>query len=174
VNAPESFETPRLHLRASRPEDAEAIFAEYAQDPDVTKYVVWKPHQNVAETRKFLLYCDEERFAGRIHSYVILKKEGQRLIGMLSLGSDGGLGYVMARAHWGRGYTTEAVKVVVDWALRQDEIRRIFATCDVDNPASARVMEKAGLKFEALLPKHSPHPNVSSEWRDALSYSFVK
>lgn len=174
MRAPESFETPRLRLRASRLEDAEAIFAEYAQDPDVSKYLIWKPHKGVSETQSFLRYCDEERRAGRMFSYVILNKVDDRLIGMVEIGSDGGLGYVLAQAQWGRGYMTEAVKAIVEWAMGQDEIRKIHATCDVDNPASARVMEKAGLKFEGVLTKHSMHPNVSSEPRDALSYSIIK
>jgi ribosomal-protein-alanine N-acetyltransferase len=172
--APENFETPRLLLRPPRLEDAEAIFDGYAQDPAVSKYVVWKPHKAVAETRDFLRYCAEQRRAGRIFSYVILAKDGGRLIGMVELGADGVLGYVLARAYWGRGYMTEAVQAVVGWAMGQDEIRTIQATCDVDNPASARVMEKAGLKFEGLLPRHSLHPNVGSEPRDALSYSIIK
>jgi ribosomal-protein-alanine N-acetyltransferase len=172
--APESFETPRLRLRAARLEDAEAIFNEYAQDPSVAKYVVWKPHQSIVETRAFLRYCEDQRRAGRIFPYVVLKKDDDRLIGMVEIGSDGGLGYVLSQAHWGRGYMTEAVKVLVEWAMAQDEMKKIHATCDVDNPASARVMEKAGLKFEGILPRHSVHPNISSELRDALSYSIVK
>jgi ribosomal-protein-alanine N-acetyltransferase len=172
--APESFETPRLRLRAARLEDAEAIFTEYAQNPAVAKYVVWKPHQTVAETRDFLRHCEDGRRAGRVFPYVVLKKDDDRLIGMVEIGSEGGLGYVLAQAYWGRGYMTEAVTVLVGWAMGQDQIRRIHATCDVDNPASARVMEKAGLKFEGILPRHSLHPNISSEARDALSYSIVK
>jgi len=174
MKAPDGFETPRLRLRASRLEDAEAIFAEYAQNPNVAKYVVWRPHQSVLETRDFLRYCDQERLAGRTFSYVVLKKDDGRLIGMLDLGAEGGLGYVLSQAFWGQGYMTEALKAVVGWALGQEEIREIRATCDVDNPASARVMEKAGLKFEGRLPRHSLHPNVGSEPRDALSYAIIK
>jgi ribosomal-protein-alanine N-acetyltransferase len=174
MTAPDSFETPRLRLRASRLDDAEAIFAEYAQDPNVAKYVVWKPHKKISETREFLRYNDEERRAGRSYSYVMIKKDDDRLIGMVDFRSDGGLGYVLSQAHWGRGYMTEAVKAVVEWAMTQDGIRKIHATCDIDNTASGRVMEKAGLKFERILPRHSLHPNVSSELRDALSYSIVK
>jgi ribosomal-protein-alanine N-acetyltransferase len=174
MTAPESLETPRLRLRASRLEDAEAIFKEYAQNPRVAKYVVWKPHQSILETQSFLRHCDDQRRAGRIFPYVVLKKDDGRLIGMVEIGSDGGLGYVLSQAHWGRGYMTEAVRVMVEWAMAQDEIVKIHATCDVDNPASARVMEKAGLKFEGILTRHSVHPNISSEPRDALSYSIIK
>jgi len=172
--APDRIETPRLILRAPCLDDADAIFAEYAQDPIVSKYLVWKPHRQVPETRAFLQRCKEERLAGRSFAFVVLKKNNDHPIGMVEIGSDGCLGYVLGQAYWGQGLMTEAVKAVVAWASAQDSISKIWATCDVGNPASARVMEKAGLKFEKALPKHSHHPNVSSELRDALKYSIIK
>jgi RimJ/RimL family protein N-acetyltransferase len=69
---------------------------------------------------------------------------------------------------------TEAVRVVVDWLLSQPDIYRVFATCDVDNPASAKVMEKAGTKYEGLLRRYMIHPNISAEPRDCLMYARVK
>ena len=53
-----------------------------------------------------------------------------------------GFGYVLAREHWNRGYMTEALKALVDWSLSQDGIHRAQAFCDLENPASARIMEK--------------------------------
>jgi [ribosomal protein S5]-alanine N-acetyltransferase len=66
---------------------------------------------------------------------------------------------------------TEALTAAVEWALAQSEVWRIGDVCDVDNLASARVMEKAGLTREALLRRWSMHPNVSSEPRDCFSYA---
>ena len=61
----------------------------------------------------------------------------------------------------------EALTAVVDWGLSQPSVWRIG---DVDNLASARVMEKVGLACEALLRRWSMHPNVSDEPRDCFSY----
>jgi RimJ/RimL family protein N-acetyltransferase len=68
-----------------------------------------------------------------------------RLLGALELRHPEphrlGCGYVPAHAEWGQGLMTEALTRVAGWAMRQNEIWRIGAGCDVENPASARVME---------------------------------
>ena len=84
------------------------------------------------------------------------------------------LGYVLARFYWGNGYMTEAVQGLVHWALKQKQIYRIWAVCDVDNIASARVMEKAGMQREGILRRWSVHPNLSPEPRDSYCYAIVK
>jgi [ribosomal protein S5]-alanine N-acetyltransferase len=69
---------------------------------------------------------------------------------------------------------TEALSEVAGWAMRQHDIRRIGAVCDVDNPASARVMEKAGLAREGILRRWLVHPNISPEPRDCFSYALTR
>jgi RimJ/RimL family protein N-acetyltransferase len=84
------------------------------------------------------------------------------------------IGYVLARAYWGRGYVPEAARSVVDWGLSQDGIFRVWALCDVDNLASARVLEKIGMSREGTLRRWMLHPNLSDEPRDAYCFSVVK
>jgi RimJ/RimL family protein N-acetyltransferase len=69
---------------------------------------------------------------------------------------------------------TEALSHVVDWALRQPGIWRIGDVCDVDNLASARVMQKAGLTLEGVARRWAIHPNVSEAPRDCFSYAKVR
>ena len=69
---------------------------------------------------------------------------------------------------------TEALAQVVYWAMGEDGIWRIGAGCDVENFASARVMEKAGLAKEGILRRWITHPNISSEPRDWVSYAKVR
>jgi RimJ/RimL family protein N-acetyltransferase len=69
---------------------------------------------------------------------------------------------------------TEAVRAVAGWALRQPDVYRMFAVCDVENSASARVMEKAGMTREGILRRNSMHPNVSDEPRDSFIYALVR
>jgi [ribosomal protein S5]-alanine N-acetyltransferase len=69
---------------------------------------------------------------------------------------------------------TEALTEVVSWALQQPSIFRIGAVCDVENIASARVMEKAGLLREGLLRRWLVHPNVGDDPRDCWSYARVR
>src|SRR5215831_19227433 len=69
---------------------------------------------------------------------------------------------------------TEAVKSIVDWALKQREIYRVWSVCDVDNVGSARVMEKVGMQKEGILRRWSVHPSISPEPRDAYCYAITK
>ncbi len=57
------------------------------------------------------------------------------------------IGYVLSRSLWGRGYMTEAAAAVVEWAINLDFVYRVWAVCDVENKASARVLEKVGKEF---------------------------
>jgi ribosomal-protein-alanine N-acetyltransferase len=105
-----------------------------------------------------------------------LKSDGT-LMGMLEMrlvGYKADFGYGIARQYWGNGYTTEAVQALVQWALDQEEIYRVWAVCDLENIGSARVLEKAGLEREGILRRYSIHPLLSSEPRDCYSYSIVK
>jgi RimJ/RimL family protein N-acetyltransferase len=177
MRAPRTFESQRLKLRPPLPEDAELIFAAYAQDPEVVKYLIWRPHTDVSQTRDFIRHCREGRDSGTAFPYVILRKEDGRLLGMVELrfgGHDVNLGYVLAKAYWGQGIMSEALQALVGWAQAENGIAKVWATCDVENLASARVMEKVGMKREGILPKHTLHPNISAEPRDAYCYSILK
>jgi RimJ/RimL family protein N-acetyltransferase len=66
---------------------------------------------------------------------------------------------------------TEALSAAVAWARTMPRIRRVWAVCDVDNRASARVMEKAGLVFEGVLRRWAVHPNISPVPRDCTCYA---
>lgn len=177
MNPPERIETERLLLRKPRMEDAPAVFDEYAQDPEVTRYLVWKPHQNIRETEQFLLACGQLWRTGKDFAYTIFRKEDEKLIGMFGLHPMNlkvEVGYALACPYWGKGYMTEILRVVVDWALAQPDIFRVQAFCDVENIGSARVMEKAGMTREGLLRRYVLHPNISDEPRDAYLYAIVK
>ena len=82
-----------------------------------------------------------------------------------------GYGYVLARASWGQGLMAEALAEVVDWALRQSSVWRIG---DVENLASARVMEKASLEREGVLRRWGVDPNLGETPRDCFSYAKVR
>lgn len=173
---PEVMKTSRLVLRRSRPEDAPAIFQRYAQDPDVTRYLAWKPHETIERTYAFLKRCETVWQTGEAFPWsIVLEKEG--LVGMVDLRLSehrAEIGYVLARSYWNHGYMTEAAQAVVDWALRQTEIHRVWAVCDVENAGSARVLEKVGMQREGILRRWIIHPNVSDEPRDCFCYAVVK
>jgi ribosomal-protein-alanine N-acetyltransferase len=98
-------------------------------------------------------------------------------IGMIDLrpqGERAEIGYVLARPYWGQGYMTEAAHAVVEWVLRQPGIYRVWAVCDVENTASARVLEKVGMQREGVLRRWIIHPNVDAVPRDCYCYAMIK
>lgn len=89
-------------------------------------------------------------------------------------GSKADLGYVLSRSHWGQGLATEAVRSVNEWLRASPDIYRVWATCDFENPASARVLEKIGMECEGVLRRWIIHPNISPEPRDSFVYAWVR
>jgi RimJ/RimL family protein N-acetyltransferase len=177
LKPPETLATARLLLRPPVLTDADAIFQKYAQDPEVTRYLIWQPHPNIEVTREFVQRCLRCWQEGTSFPWGVVRKEDDAFIGMIELRIDryrADLGYALARAYWGSGYATEMTRAVVNWAISQPEIYRVWATCDVDNLASARVLEKAGMQREGLLRRYILHPNISAEPRDSYCYSRVK
>ncbi|MGH7872555.1 MAG: GNAT family N-acetyltransferase [Candidatus Binatia bacterium] len=177
ITPPKSLTTDRLRLRKAKLADAEAIFRHYATDPEVTRYVSWRAHQNLEETRAYMRMCSLAWDVGKAFHWVIECAADQQVMGMMIARVDAEkweLGYVLARQHWGQGYMTEALQELITWALKQNDIYRVWAVCDVDNLASARVMEKSGMQREGVLRRWSVHPNLSPEPRDSYCYAIVK
>jgi ribosomal-protein-alanine N-acetyltransferase len=177
INPPKTLKTERLRLRKVKLADAEAIFREYAQDPEVTKYVSWHAHESLEETRDYVHTCLLAWDTGKAFHWVIERAEAKQVIGMIIARVNAEkweLGYVLARAHWRQGYMTEALKAIIAWAIKQKDIHRVWAVCDVDNIASSRVMEKVGMEREGVLKRWSVHPNISALPRDSFCYAITK
>jgi ribosomal-protein-alanine N-acetyltransferase len=177
MKPPKQIETERLILRKPKPEDAVAAFEGWAQDTEVTEYLTWQPHQHVEQTSEFIRRCIVDWDKGWRFPYIITIKAGGQVAGMIDPRVEGhklGIGYALARPYWGKGYMTEATRAIIDWALRQKEIYRVYATTDVENIGSQRVLEKAGMTCEGLLRRYLVHPNISDEPRDCYMYAIVK
>lgn len=174
--APVAVQTRRLTLRRYTADDATEIFEAYAQDSEVTRFLTWHPHRSLGETRVFLDRC-ERVWAGRTaYPWAITRREDGRIIGGIEARPDGHrveFGYALARGAWGHGYATEAARTVVALALSAPSIHRVWAVVDTMNPASARVLEKAGLTREGVLRKWYV-PSGFGVPRDAWCYARVK
>jgi ribosomal-protein-alanine N-acetyltransferase len=174
---PDRFLTSRLVLRPIAAADAGAIFARYAQDAAVTRFLTWRAHRSRADTDAYVAHClatppDVAR------TYVLTDRWDDAVCGAFDLRRAAGhrleFGYVLARACWGQGRMTEVLTEVAVWALAQPAVFRIGAVCDVENVASARVMQKAGLVCEGRLRRWLVHPNIGDEPRDCFVYGRVR
>ena len=164
-------------MRAPLLEDAPAIFEQYAQDREVTKFLLWRTHESVDETVIFLKRCQALWSEGLVFSWIILRKQDHQLMGFILLILNehrAEIGFLLAKPYWRHGYMTEAVKAVVDWALAQETIYRVSAHCDLENVMSCRLLEKVGMQLEGVLRKYDVYPALSDEPRDTYCYAIVK
>jgi len=174
--APESFETTRLILRKPTREDAALIFETYGQDAEVTRYLMWRPHTSVRDAQAAVERFVKGSETGMFHWLIFLRDTGE-LAGSIAVRKDANgahLGYLVARSHWGRGLIGEAIAELVRWSFDDPSIFRVWAVCDVENRASARVLERAGFLREGTLKKWSLHPNVSEVPRDCHCYAKTR
>jgi RimJ/RimL family protein N-acetyltransferase len=171
---PERIETERLLLRWPTEADAEEMFARYAKDPDVTRYMSWRPHRSLDDT---LAYLELKRSDDSLYNWLVYSREGGQLLGTIGCRVDMHIvqfGYCYARDAWGRGNATEAAQTMVRVWLAEPTVWRVQAFCDPKNVASARVLEKAGLTYEGTLRKHSLTPNICEGPQDVRCYAIVR
>ena len=176
LHAPENLVTERLTLRHPSLSDAEALY-EFGRDPLVTRFMDWPTHADIRTAIEFLEGCPARWSSGEEFYWVITVKPDDTAVGGVSCrvrGHAADFGFVLNRRYWRHGYATEAPRAVVDWAESIETIRRIWATCDTENAASARVLEKLGLAREGTLRCWTVRPNISLEPRDAFVYAKVR
>jgi RimJ/RimL family protein N-acetyltransferase len=171
---PDTLPTARLLLRAPSVEDAPTLFQAYTQDPAVCRFMVWTPHISENDTHKFMARCMDAWAAGKQQPYVITPSDSNTAIGMIEarlLGTAVDIGYVLAQRHWGQGFMSEAIEAVTGAALSSLDIFRVQATCDTENTASQRTLEKSGFLREGRLERYTVHPNISPEPRACYIYA---
>jgi RimJ/RimL family protein N-acetyltransferase len=177
IHAPERLETPRLVLRRPVDADAAAIFERYASDPDVTTFLAWPTHRDVADTRQFIAFSDAEWSRWPAGPYLIELRDNARLIGSTGFAFEtparAATGYVLAKDAWGHGYASEALSAIVALAPTL-ALRRLHAWCHPVHRASRRVLEKCGFLYEARQRRYSTFPNSGvDEPVDTLCYARV-
>lgn len=143
------IETERLILRPLTVADAAAVL-EWAGDKRVSKFMSYTGYNDISTAIEWLSSLHYEK--NEWNWGFVLKKNG-RLIGSGSIGEDKlmagywGIGYNIRHDCWNNGYTTEAMRAIIEFAHTQLGADKICSDHAVDNPASGRVMEKCGLRF---------------------------
>ena len=150
------LKTERLILRPLRMSDARDLFA-YAQDPQVSRHVLWDTHETLRDSRQFLRGAIRQYRQGLPGSFAITLKDSGRMIGTFGFMlvnyeyKSAEVGYSLSREYWNRGIMTEALRQVVEFGFQELRLNRIEAQHDVDNPASGRVMAHVGMQYEGTL-----------------------
>ena len=151
------IETDRLILRRFRLEDAEDMYANWASDPEVTRFLTWPTHSSVDVTKAILSDWIPRYEDGGYFNWAMEYKNTGKVIGNISVvklieSIDAAeMGYCMSRVYWGQGLMPEALRAVMDYLFDVVGLNRVAACHDANNPKSGRVMEKAGMKLEGIL-----------------------
>lgn len=174
-----TLETKRLILRKVTVGDAEVAFKNWTNDSKTTRYVTWKPHGTVENTKKLFEMWEDDYNNPNTYRWVVEVKELGEVIGTIDVvkkrldDKTAEIGYCYGSKFWGNGYGTEALTKVIDYLLNDVGFELIEARHLVDNPASGRVMEKSGMKYEATLRSRMIDP-YTGERVDLKVYSIMK
>ena len=150
------LQTQRLILRRFAPEDAAAMYANWASDPEVTRYLTWPPHSSAELTGKLLALWIPQYDEPDHYNWAMELRETGELIGNISVVrviepiAEAEMGWCMGQRWWGKGYMPEAARAVFRFLFDEVGFNRITAAHDVENPKSGRVMQKVGMRFEGI------------------------
>jgi len=173
------IETERLLLRRFNISDANEIFREWSSHDSVTKYLTWNKHDSIAETKNFLLgVISNYEYSSSKYCWGIQLKSEDILIGSIAaevtdeISRTAKVGYCLGERFWNMGYTTEALRAVMDYMFYDVNLNRLEAYHSVNNPASGRVLQKAGMLKEGF--SRQKFMTGSGEYQDADIYGLVR
>ncbi len=171
-----TLETERLILRPMRMGDARDLYA-YARDPEVSRHVLWDPHQSIGQSRQYLRTAIRQYRRGLPASYAITLRPSGRMIGTIGFmwvnldHKSAEVGYSLSREYWNQGIMTEALRRIVEFSFDQLRLNRLEAQHETDNPASGRVMAHVGMRYEGTLRQRL---NNKGRFVDVALYAMLR
>lgn len=170
------LETERLFLRRPELTDA-ADVQDYLQERQIaanTLHIPFPYPNGAAEA--WVVRTHSAYDAGEACSFAIVHKDENRIIGAVALRLDlehrrGELGYWVGKPYWNRGYASEAAQRLISYGFDVLGLNRIHATYFADNPASERVMQKIGMRYEGLMRQYYLK---WGEFRDTGLYAITR
>lgn len=148
------LETKRLLLRRFTVADAEAMFSNWANDPQVTRFLTWQPHGSVETTRAILTDWVASYTRNDYYNWAITLKTDGIPIGNIAVVQQNDdlqlahIGYCLGKSWWGQGIMSESLTAVMRFLFGEVNVNRIESRHDPNNPASGKVMIKCGLRYE--------------------------
>lgn len=172
--------TDRLFLRRIKKEDIQNIYSKIATDKNILKFVSWE-YSSLESVEKMVLNTLEE-YENKKDTYMWIVEElsTHEIVGMIftedynerRLVAE--LDYCVVAGFRGKGYATEMLKKVIEYLIFEVGFFRIECVHNLDNPASGKVMQKAGMKFEGILRGKAINLNQEGNPDDLKLYSIIK
>ncbi|MDF2543652.1 MAG: N-acetyltransferase [Herbinix sp.] len=166
-----TIEMVRLKLRKFEMSDSQDMFQNWANDPEVCRYLSWAPYGSLTAVQLKMKEWVEDYYSDT-YRWAIELNSTRQVIGSISIfGADDKkqaceVGYCIGTAWWGQGIMTEALRAVLHYMFYEVGFHRIQAVHDSRNVASGRVMQKVGMQYEGILR----HATIS---RDGIYVDYV-
>jgi [ribosomal protein S5]-alanine N-acetyltransferase len=164
--------TKRVELRPFEMDDAMAVFG-WACDPEVTRYLRFPNHTSISDSKRVISFWIDQAKKPPFFHWAITLRDSGKVIGSMGLevinkhDRRGEVGYCLSKYHWNQGYATESLQAVLDFGFNIARFHRIEGCHSVLNPASGKVMQKAGMHIEAG-PLHDYYLSDILGFQDAI------
>ncbi len=170
------LETERLILRPLELSDA-PIIQKFVSAKEVAAPTFSIPHPYPKDgAEDFIRWAQVQTGSDSNYNFAITRKDNGDLLGCISLMCNpqhevAEIGYWIGVPHWGQGYATEAVRRMIQFAFKKISLNRIFGQYFTTNPASGRVMQKAGMVYEGTMRQHIIR---WGEYKDVATYAILR
>jgi ribosomal-protein-alanine N-acetyltransferase len=151
-----TLETQRLILRRFTQDDADAMFRNWANDEQVTRFLTWPPHGTLENTQAVInSWVNDYDNLDKYEWAIELKSLGEPIGSIAAMNPNDRnnsveMGYCIGTAWWRSGYMSEALAAVIKFLFEEVGGNRIVAIHDPHNPNSGAVMRKCGMQFEGM------------------------
>lgn len=170
-----SLEGEKIYFKALSTEDAQEIHS-YASDPEVSIFIGWNLMNSLDETREYIeLMLNREAEGTHLYASIVLKSTNE-IIGTAMIfnfdkeANKAEIGYLLHRDHWGKGYGTEIVALMTDFAFQSLHLHKLYAYVVDANIGSARILEKNGYELEGRLKDNY---FIEDKYYDALFFGKI-
>jgi len=173
-----TLENNTLLLRRFRVEDAQAMYDNWANDPEVVRFMPYDVCNTIEETRnvinEWVKYFTET--APNSAVFAIVLKDGEEIIGTIDFAEDdkearsAEVGYQLGKLWWGNGYAAEALQAVIKYAFEVVGLNRLWASYDSRNVNSGKVLQKAKMLYEGTLRQNKVR---NGELADSVRYAIL-
>ncbi len=173
-----TIETKRLILRKVELDDAALIYQNWTSDPLVSRYVNWNKHESLDVTKEYVKF-KVNQYVGHefCFDWLVILKETNEPIGEIDAVNVSRLhrlvefGYCFGSKYWNKGYATETLKAFIKYMFDEVQVDKVIACHSSKNPASGRVMQKAGMHYDGTLKNYFVDKNTGQRC-DKVCYSI--
>lgn len=168
--------TERLHLRKMKVSDSSSLFKIWS-DPDVTRFMDVESFTDENQAIEMIKLLDGLAQDNKAIRFSIIEIESNEIIGSCGYNSldfenaKAEIGYDIAKASWGRGYASEAISSLLDYAFSSLNLNRIEAKVEPENINSIKVLQKLNFTFEGTLRQYE---RINGKFTDLNMYSKLK